>query len=554
MKFRSSSAVSALFVALALGACATTTAAPPIAAITPSAVATAAPVEFSAQRLSDHIKVLASDEFEGRFPGKVGDGLTMAYLQRQYEAMGLEPGGPNGSWLQPVDLVRFTPARAPTAAFTRAGGAETALTLGTDITLRAGAGDASVRIDDAPVVFAGYGIVAPERNWDDYGDVDLTGKVVVILSGQPEVFGEDPNFYGSGSHKTMEALERGAVGVVTLTEAPARWRRAAGGQSRPRMTVAGAHEARFTGSLSLDGAKALGLGGEQGVEAFVAAAKAGPLGRAADLGVTLDVDIQETTETVRSNNFLARITGATRPDEYVIYSAHWDHVGKADQPDEDGDDIFNGAWDNASGTAGVIEMARAFKNGPAPERTVVFLHVTAEEQGLLGSEAYAADPVYPLAKTAANINIDMLPFTPATRDVAIFGVGKSELEDTLQQFAAEQGRTVTGDGYPAEGFYYRSDHFNFAMGGVPALMPWTGRDFVEGGLEVGTPYYEAQMEKYYHDLADEWRADYDFTAAIQNLELLYRLGLTVADSADWPQWKPTAEFNAIRNETAAERQ
>ena len=198
-------------------------------------------------------------------------------------------------------------------------------------------------------------------------------------------------------------------------------------------------------------------------------------------------------------------------------------------------------------------MARAFKNGPAPERTVVFLHVTAEEQGLLGSEAYAADPVYPLAKTAADINIDMLPFTPATRDVAVFGVGKSELEDILGRFAAVQGRTVTGDGYPEEGFYYRSDHFNFAAGGVPALMPWSGRDFVEGGIEAGKPYYEAQMARYYHKLTDEWRADYDFTAALQNLDLLYRLGLTVADSTTWPAWKPTAEFNAIRDASAAER-
>jgi len=201
-------------------------------------------------------------------------------------------------------------------------------------------------------------------------------------------------------------------------------------------------------------------------------------------------------------------------------------------------------------------MARAFAAGPKPKRTVVFLHVTAEEQGLLGSEWYANNPVYPLATTAADINIDMLPFTPATRSVAIFGPGKSTLEDDLERLVRVQGRDggVVGDGEPEQGFYYRSDHFNFAAGGVPALMPWTGVDFVEGGEEVGRPYYQAQMRTYYHNLEDEWRADYDFTAALQNLEVLYKLGREIADGTAWPQWKPTAEFGRIRAESDAERQ
>ena len=261
-----------------------------------------------------------------------------------------------------------------------------------------------------------------------------------------------------------------------------------------------------------------------------------------DSGITISLDIAETAEVIHSNNLLAKISGSERPDEVLVYSAHWDHVGTAADPDANGDRIFNGAWDNASGTSGVLEMARAFKAGPPPERTVVFLHVTAEEQGLLGSEWYAAHPVYPLEKTAADINIDMLPFTPATRSIALFGIGKSMLEDDLARLAAAAGRVggVVGDGEPEQGFYYRSDHFNFAVGGVPALMPWTGVDFVEGGRGGGRPYYQAQMAQYYHKLDDEWRADYDFTAAIQNLTLLYRLGLTVADSESWPAWKPTA--------------
>ena len=536
------------FAALALAACATAPVPAPRQAADAFAAASAATPQFSAQRLSDHIKYLASDELEGRFPGLVGERLTLAYLQAQYEAMGLEPGGRDGSWLQPVDLLRFTPERAPTAAWTGADGARHVLTSGADITLRAGAADPAVRIAGAPLVFAGYGVSGPI--WDDYGAADLTGKIVVVLRGQPASMGADPNFYGSTTHKMQEALKRGAVGVITLQEQDGRWRRAVAGATRPQMTIKGAQDARFTGSINM--AAATAIGGPV-LETALARAKTGALGGAVDLGARLDVDIAETTEVIHSNNLLAKISGTERPGEYVFYSAHWDHVGKAKTPNAEGDDIFNGAWDNASGTAGLIEMARAFKAGPAPKRTVVFLHVTAEEQGLLGSEAYAADPVYPLARTAADINIDMLPFTPATRDVAVFGVGKSELEDILGRFAAMQGRVVTGDGYPEEGFYYRSDHFNFAAGGVPALMPWTGRDFIEGGIEAGKPYYEGQMERYYHKLTDEWRADYDFTAALQNLDLLYRLGLTVADSESWPAWKPTAEFNAIRDRTADQR-
>lgn len=541
------------FIALAglvLAACASAPAVAPTAHTDAFATASAATPQFSAQNLSDHIKYLASDELEGRFPGLIGERLTLAYLQRQYEALGLAPGGRDGAWLQPVDLVRFRPERAPTASWTGANGVSHPLVSGTDITLRAGPADAVLKIANAPLVFAGYGIVAPERGWDDYGSADLTGKVVVVLRGQPTVMGEDPNFYGSSTHKTQEALERGAVGVITLQTEDGRWRRSVGGATRPQMTIKGARDTRFTGAINTQTATAIAGAGFADV---LARAQTAGLGGAFDMNARLSVDIAETTEVIHSNNLLAKIPGTQRPDEYVIYSAHWDHVGKAPQPDANGDDIYNGAWDNASGTAGLIEMARVFKNGPAPERTVVFLHVTAEEQGLLGSEAYAADPVYPLAKTAANINIDMLPFTPATRDVAVFGVGKSELEDILARFAAVQGRVVTGDGYPEEGFYYRSDHFNFAAGGVPALMPWTGRDFVKGGIAAGKPYYEGQMARYYHQLSDEWRADYDFTAALQNLDLLYRLGLTVADSTTWPAWKPTAEFNTIRNATADQR-
>ena len=506
--------------------------------------------DFSAQRLSDHIKVLSDDSFEGRFPGKIGEQKTLEYLQAQYEAMGLEPGGPDGQWLQPVDLLRLTPSRPAVIRWTGPDGVAHVVESG--ITARAGAAQSQVKLDGLPIIFAGYGVVAPERNWDDYGDADLTGRVVIVLNGQPEAFGADPNFYGSSTHKTEEAIKRGAVGVITLYEMQGR--RGMRGGGRPRMTITGAHETAFNGIMTLDAVTpmATSMGGD--IQSVLTLAKQGGAFKAHDTGLKLSVDIEETGEVIHSHNLLAKITGTTRPDEYLVYSAHWDHVGTAAEPDATGDRIFNGAWDNASGTSGVVEMARAFKAGPAPERTVVFLHVTAEEQGLLGSEWYATHPVYPLEKTAADINIDMLPFTPATKTIAIFGIGKSTLEDDLSRLAQAEGRNVVGDGEPEQGYYYRSDHFNFAAGGVPALMPWTGVDFVEGGEAVGRPYYQAQMAKYYHKLDDEWRPDYDFTAAVQNLKLLYELGHEVADSTSWPQWKPTAEFAAIRRQSDAARQ
>ena len=529
-----------------------------LALLTATACATTSPVtppeavEFSAQRLSDHIRVLADDSFEGRFPGKVGEELTLNYLQAQYEALGLEPGGPDGQWRQPVDLVRLATSGTPTASWTGPDGQTHAFTPGTDIAIRVGAAGAA-KLDNVPLIFAGYGVVAPERGWDDYGDLDLTGKVVVVLSGQPTSFGVDPTFYGSSRHKTDEALKRGAVGVLTLIEADRTFAYYARNAGRARMTIAGAHEPALLGWIGTAALSQMAEASGYDLQTALSGLKRQGF-RAQDAGLRITVDATATSEVVRSHNLLARIPGSTRPDEYVVYSAHWDHVGKAETPNAEGDDIFNGAWDNASGTSALIEMARAFKAGPAPERTVVFLHVTAEEQGLLGSEWYGLHPVYPLERTAADINIDMLPFTPATRNIALFGPGKSTLEDTLAELAAAQGgRVVTGEGYPEEGFYYRSDHFNFAAAGVPALMPWTALDLVDGGEALGKPLYESQMQVYYHKLDDEWRADYDFTAAIQNLQLLYRLGLDVADSEAWPQWKPTAEFRATRAASDGER-
>ncbi|MGQ2989452.1 MAG: M28 family peptidase [Brevundimonas sp.] len=510
---------------------------------------------FSARRLSDEIRTISADDFQGRYPGTEGEKKTLDWLQAQYEAMGLEPGGPNGQWLQVVDLKRYTPvADSAKASWTDAEGQVHILTPGTDITLRAVTNDGQAAIDGAGLVFAGYGIHAPERGWDDYGDLDVTGKIVIVMGGEPDgdLFnGPYATTYRSGEYKADEAKRRGAVGVITLSRAKATdpaWTRSAQAPGRTRTLTPGAADLEFSGAINADTAAALGLD----VAALGERIGTGDF-RAFDLpGVTMSVQASETIETLRTHNLLARITGTTRPNETIIYSAHWDHVGVNERA-PGRDKIFNGAWDNASGTVGVVEMARQLKAAPAPERSFVFAHMAAEEMGLLGAYAYVADPVYPLETTVADINIDMLPLSGPTRDVPIFGKGQNSLEDDLQALAEKEGRYVSDDGQPEQGFYYRSDHFPFARAGVPALMPWHGVDWVEGGREAGLAAWKAKFGADYHRASDEWSADWDLTSAVENLTLLYRLGLDLANGDEWPTWKPTSEFGQVRAASDAAR-
>lgn len=518
--------------------------------------------DFSAERISNDIRVISADEFQGRYPGTEGERMTLAWLQAQYEAMGLEPGGPDGQWLQPVHLKRFTPVEgAARASWTGPDGVSHPLTVGGDVTLRAVSNDGRASINDAPVVFAGYGITAPERNWDDYGDIDVRGKVVVVMGGEPEgeLFnGAYSTNYESGAYKADEAFRRGAVGIVTLVPQAAdsaTWQRAARFANRTRTLTPGAADLEFSMAINHDvaaqWAAAAGLDVTQLGSIGSGAFKAVPLN-----GVTLSVDAAETTETLVTHNLLARIPGTERPNETIVYSAHWDHVGgEAQHPGTPGDDkIFNGAWDNASGTAGVVEMARQLSQAPRPERSIVFAHMAAEEMGLMGAYGYAADPVWPLETTVADINIDMLPLSGSTRDIPIFGKGQNDLEDRLQALAEPLGRYVTDDSMPEQGFYYRSDHFPFARMGVPAIMPWHGWDWVEGGKEAGEAAWRAKFGADYHKPSDEWSPDLDFTSAVENLTLLYHLGLDLANSEDWPGWKPTSEFAQVRARSDAARQ
>ena len=518
--------------------------------------------DFSAERISNDIRTISADEYQGRYPGTEGERMTLAWLQAQYEAMGLQPGGPDGQWLQPVNLKRFTPVEgAASASWTGPDGVSHPMVVGTDVTVRASTNDGKASIADAPVVFAGYGITAPERNWDDYGDIDVRGKVVVVMPGEPEgeLFnGEYSTNYESGAYKADEAFRRGAVGIVTLVPQPASsamWQRTAQFSTRTRTLTPGAADLEFSMAINhdvaLQWATAAGLDIEKLGSVGSGAFKAVPLN-----GVALSVEAAETSDTLVTHNLLARIPGAERPNETIIYSAHWDHVGGEGQhPETPGDDkIFNGAWDNASGTVAVVEMARQISQAPRPERSIVFAHMAAEEMGLMGSYGYAADPVYPLETTVADINIDMLPLSGPTKDIPIFGKGQNDLEDRLQALAEPLGRYVSDDHMPEQGFYYRSDHFPFARMGVPAIMPWHGWDWVEGGQEAGEAAWRAKFGADYHKPSDEWSADLDFTSAVENLTLLYHLGLDLANSEDWPGWKPTSEFAQVRARSDAARQ
>ena len=516
--------------------------------------------QISAQRLSDGIRTISADEFQGRYPGTEGERMTLAWLQAQYEAMGLQPGGPNGEWLQRVELKRYTPDGAATVSWTGPDGATHALEPGKDILIRAATNDGRANVQGAGLVFAGYGIDAPERNWNDYGNLDVRGKVVIVMAGEPdgEVFnGQYTTHHASTSAKADQAFRRGAVGLIMLNPVAATdsaWTGAARRNTAQRTLTPGAADLEFTGSINMDTAHAMAMAA--GLDHAAFAGYGSGSFRAVELpGVKLNVQAAETINTLVTHNLLAKIEGTERPDEVIVYSAHWDHVGGAAQhPDAEGEDkIWNGAWDNASGTVGVVEVARAFAAGPRPERTVVFAHMAAEEMGLLGAYAYVADPVYPLEKTVADINIDMLPLSPPTRDVAIFGKGQNDLEDRLGVLAAAEGRYITDDRQPEQGFYYRSDHFPFARAGVPALMPWHGVDWDEGGIAVGRAAWDARFEADYHQPSDEWRPDLDFRSAVENLELLHRLGFDLANSNDWPGWKPSSEFGAVRARTDAAR-
>jgi len=513
---------------------------------------------FNADSMKMHIAMLASDSFLGRKPFTEGETRTIAYLQKEFAAAGLEPGNGN-SFLQEVPMVNIKATAAPSMQVKGPKGNFT-LKAFDDYIIWTDKTDPAINIDNAELVFAGYGVVAPEYNWNDYAGLDVKGKVVMVMVNDPGYWSGDTTlfkgtamtYYGRWTYKYEEAARQGAKGclIVHNTKAASypfsvpqnnfntsKLRLDNRGKNIPLSDMIGWITEPIANKLFA----AAGFDSTLLVKANQRGFKAVPL----NLQVTTSMQVEATYN--KSYNVIGKITGTKRPDEVIIYTAHWDHLGIG-RPDETGDSIYNGALDNASGTAGLLELARAFKSMKTqPERTIILLSVTAEEQGLLGSAYYAQNPVYPAAKTVANINMDGMNRFTRTKDMTIIGVGQSDLEDYLTEEVKKDSGYISPDTHPEAGYYFRSDHFNFAKAGIPALDASAGNDVVGKGKEYGKKLEDEYTEKNYHKPSDEYdAATWTMDGAIKDLKLLFKVGRRLAFETTMPQWKEGSEFKAVR--------
>lgn len=516
---------------------------------------------FNADTLKKHISVLASDDFMGRKPFTEGEIKTVAYLQEQFKQMGLEPG--NGdSYIQEVPMANILATAAPSMQVKSAKGAFN-LKAFDDYIIWTDKTDSSISLNNADLVFAGYGVVAPEYNWNDYAGIDVKGKVVMVMVNDPGFWigdtslfkGKAMTYYGRWTYKFEEAARQGAKGCLIIHNTAA--------ASYPFSVQQNSFN---TTRLKLDNrgknipnCDMIGWVPEKISHQLFAAAgydsslliKANQPGfKAISLGLQLSTTMKVKASFNKSSNVVAKITGTKRPDEVIIYTAHWDHLGVG-RPDQTGDSIYNGALDNASGTAGLLEMARAFKKMKTkPERTIVFLAVTAEEQGLLGSAYYSANPIYPVNKTVANINMDGLNRFGKTKDMVVVGQGQSELEDYLKEAIEKTGGYLSFDTHTEAGYYYRSDHFNFAKVGIPALFANSGVDVVGKGKEYGEALENEYTRKNYHQPSDNYDAKtWTGDGAINDLKLLFTIGRRMGFETIFPKWKEGSEFKLIREKS-----
>ncbi|BFT30944.1 M28 family metallopeptidase [Alteromonas sp. D210916BOD_24] len=494
------------------------------------------------------LKVLASDEFEGRLPTTEGEKKTIEYLVSEFSKAGLQPG--NGdSYLQKVALMEITAAPDMTMTI-----GENSFKYKEDMVASSKRETETVSLQNSELVFVGYGVNAPEYDWNDYEGLDVTGKTVVILINDPgfenpdsgKFQGTTMTYYGRWSYKYEEASRQGATGAIIVHEtAPASygWSVVANSWSGPQYGLVskdqGQSRVAVEGWLTLDAAKKVFSDAGLNFEEEKALAMKGPYNKA--MGIEASVTVNNTFKKSESNNVIATLPGSELPDEHIVYTAHWDHLGKDES--KEGDQIYNGAHDNATGTAAILAMAKAYAQlAPAPKRSVSFLVVTAEEQGLLGSKFYASNPVIPMENTVANINMDAMNVLGKTKNVAVVGMGKSEMEDYLKAAASKQGRTLTQEDRPEAGYYYRSDHFSFAKQGVPAL-------YAEGGNEPAddeTAKYRKRMNVIvtgcYHQVCDEYREDWDLSGIVQDTQMLFDVGVKVANADAWPKWNESSEF------------
>lgn len=522
---------------------------------------------ISAADLLTHTSVLASDAFEGRAPGSVGEDSTVAYLTRQFEKLGLQPGNPDGSYVQKVPMFGYTPT--PTASFT-ANGKKIQLNFPDDYVAVTRRFIPNVDLKNTEMVFVGYGVVAPEYGWDDYKGLDVKGKTIVMLVNDPPIpDASNPNkldstmfggkamtYYGRWTYKYEIAAEKGAAAAIIIHETgPAGYpyEVLSGSHSREGFDISAAnknmHRAEIEAWITEPKARELFSALGRNFDDLKTAARQKdfkPVPLKATASFTLNNKLRE----VQSQNVIAKLEGSDPDlkDEYIVYTAHWDHLGK--DPSLKGDQVYNGALDNASGTAGLLEIAKAFsKMKTKPKRSILFLAVTAEEKGLLGSKYYANNPLYPLSKTVANINMDVLNAYGPTEDVVVIGYGNSTLEDVLAQEAATQNRHIVPEATPENGSFYRSDHFEFAKQGVPALYAESGVKARNQPADYVTKWNESYTANDYHKLTDEVRDDWNLNGAVEDLQLFLRVGYRVANTEKMPEWKPGTEFKAKREET-----
>jgi Zn-dependent M28 family amino/carboxypeptidase len=520
------------------------------------------------QRVLQHIKVLSSNKFEGRAPGTNGEELSVAYIETQFQDLKLKPGNPDGTFVQKVPLVGITATNTRPLTFVK-GSQALGLKWKDDVVAWTKHVADSASINKSDVIFAGYGVEAPEFNWNDFKDVDVKGKTIVVLVNDPPVpdpadaskldpktFGGDAmTYYGRWTYKFEEGARKGAAAVLIVHEdKPAGY---------PFNVVQGNLNEKFDvvtpdknmGRVNIeawitsDAARKLFALGGQDYDALKKQAVSRDF-KPVPLGVQASMSIANKLRTIDSRNVVAKLEGSdpAHKDEYVVYSAHWDHLGVGAPVKGGTDRIYNGALDNASGVGTVLEIARAFTQvNPQPKRSILFLMVTAEEQGLLGSQYYSVTPLYPLAKTAANINIDGVNQWGKTKDITVIGLGASDLDDYLRQAAQEQNRTLSPDPEPEKGFYYRSDHFNFAKQGVPALDPDSGVEFIGKPSDWGKKKRDEYTEHDYHQPSDEVKPDWDFSGAAEDAQLLLAVGYRVANADKLPEWKPGNEFKAKRD-------
>lgn len=517
---------------------------------------------ISTQTLKDVTRTLSSDAFEGRAPTTPAEEKATGYIVERMKAAGLKPGN-HGSWFQDVPMVEIT-ARGTTPMTFTGGKTPVSLTYRTDMVLATYRVTPRIDIRDSDVVFVGYGINAPEKGWNDYAGVDVKGKTVVVLVNDPDwqtpsrqgLFeGRAMTYYGRWTYKFEEAARQGAAAVMIVhdTEPAAYgWGVVQSSWTGPQLELdeAGEHmdQSQAIGWMQLAKAKELFASAGRDFDALSAAArtrgfKAVPLGVKASVGFSNDIKRQ------KSKNVIGILPGTERAQETVLYTAHWDHLGRCDAVK--GDDICNGALDNASGVAGLIAIAEAQgKAGPA-RRSIVFMSVTAEESGLLGSKYYAEHPVYPLATTVGGVNMDGLNVIGPARDFTVIGWGKSELEDMMKPLVSAQGRVMKPEPNPERGGYFRSDHFSFAKFGVPMFDGGSGEDLVVGGTAAGHAATLDYITNRYHKPQDEYDPAWNWAGAVQDLTLYFRLGRQLAMGTAWPEWYPTAEFRAVRDRSRA---